>query len=233
MNASRWHRYLRFWRRDVRADIDDELRFHFEARIEELVSQGATPEDGRAQAIAEFGNVDEVRRGLHEIDDRLARRRDRLEWFDALRQDVVYSARSLRRTPAVSLTIIVTLALGLGANAAMFSLLDAIFVRPPGGVMRPAEVRRLWSQRRFTGGKQFWSGFDYASYDAMSATLGDQADLFAYTPPWAIAIGGGEDPPKAEVSGVDASYFRVLGVRPRMGRFFSPRKTELTRRPQS
>jgi predicted permease len=222
VSGSRWHGYLRFWRRDVRADIDDELRFHFDARIEELTAGGMSPAAARARAIAEFGDVDEVRRGLHEIDDRLARRRDRLEWLDALRQDVVYSARLLRRTPAVSLTIIVTLALGLGVNAAMFSFLDAIFVRPPAGVVRPAEVRRLWSQRRFTGGKQFWSGFDYASYGAMLATLGGQADLFTYTPPWPIAIGGGEDPPKAEVSSADANYFRVLGVRPAMGRFFSP-----------
>ena len=221
MTASRWYRYLRFWRRDVRADIDDELRFHFDARIEELVAQGATPDGARAQAIAEFGDVDEVRRGLHEIDDRLARRRDRAEWLDALRQDVVYSVRSLRRTPAVSLTIIVTLALGLGVNAAMFSLLDAIFVRPPAGVVRPAEVRRLWNERHFRSGTQFWSGFEYATYDAMLAALGDQADLFAYNQPILTAIGGGEDPPKANVSNANANFFRVLGVRPAMGRLYS------------
>lgn len=111
MTASRWYRYLRFWRRDVRADIDDELGFHFEARIDELTRQGMPPDAARARAIAEFGDVEEVRRGLRAIDDRLARRRDRADWLDALRQDVVYSLRSLRRTPAVSLTIIVTLAL--------------------------------------------------------------------------------------------------------------------------
>ncbi len=172
MTASRWYRYLRFWRRDVRADIDDELRFHFEARIEELVGQGATPEGARAQAIAEFGNVDEVRRGLHEIDDRLARRRDRLEWFDALRQDVVYSARSLRRTPAVSLTIIVTLALGLGVNAAMFSLLDTVFFRPPAGVVASERDRAACgSTIASRDGPKFWAGFDYTSYEAAVASM--------------------------------------------------------------
>ncbi len=222
MTASRLYRYLRFWRRDVRADIDDELRFHFEARIEELVAQGATHDAARAQAIIEFGDVEAVRRSLREIGDRVARRKDRGEWFDALRQDVVYSARSLRRTPVVSLTIVVTLALGLGVNAAMFSLLDAIFVRPPTGVARPAEVRRLWVERHFSNGPQFWPGFDYASYDALSATVGDRADLFAYRYPVSSAIGGGEDPPKANVSDATANYFRVLGVRPAMGRFYSP-----------
>jgi predicted permease len=220
--GQRWHRYLRFWRRDVHADIDDELRFHFDARIEELVAQGLTPDAARAQAMAEFGNVDEVRRGLHEIDDRLARRRGRAERLDALRQDVVYSVRSLRRAPTVSLTIILTLALGLGVNAAMFSLLDAIFVRPPAVVARPAEVRRLWNERTFSSGRQFWSGFDFEAYEAMKATLGGQADMFTYTPPWRIPTGGGEDPPTATVVSASSSYFRVLGIHPAMGRFYSP-----------
>jgi putative ABC transport system permease protein len=222
MTASRWYRYLRFWRRDVRADIDDELRFHFDARIEELVGQGMTARAARARAIAEFGDVEEVRRDLGEIGDRVARRRDRGEWFDALRQDVLYSVRSLRRTPAVSLTIIVTLALGLGVNAAMFSLLDAVFVRPPTGVARPRELRRLWAERHFSNGTQFWPGFDYASYDALSATLGDRAELFAYRYPVSSAIGEGEDPPTANVVAATANYFRVLGVHPAIGRFYSP-----------
>ena len=175
MTASRWYRYLRFWRRDVRADIDDELRFHFDARIEELIAGGMSPAAARAQAMAEFGDVDEVRRGLREIDDRLARRRDRLEWFDALRQDVVYAARSLRRAPAVSFTIIATLALGLGVNAAMFSLLDTVFFRPPAGVARPNEVDRLWFYYRFRDGSKFADWFDYTSYEAAVASMTGRA----------------------------------------------------------
>ena len=77
--------------------------------------------------MAEFGDVNVVRANLRDIDHRVARRRNRMEFVDGLRQDVVYAARSLRRTPVVALTIILTLALGLGVNAAMFSLLDVIF----------------------------------------------------------------------------------------------------------
>jgi predicted permease len=227
MSGSRWHRYLRFWRRDVRADIDDELRFHFEARIEELVAQGTAPERARAQAIAEFGDVDEVRRGLHEIDDRLARRRDRLEWFDALRQDVVYSARSLRRTPAVSLTIIVTLALGVGVNAAMFSLLDTVFFRPPAGVARPNEIERLWFYYRFRDGPKFWAGFDYTSYEAAVASMSGRAEMAVYRGPDRVALALGDDPPTASVEGASASYFRVLGLRPALGRFYTTEEDAL------
>ncbi len=119
----------------VNRDIDAELRFHFEARIEELVGQGMSRDDAHARAVEEFGDVNAVRSDLRAIDTRVARRRSRVEWLDGVRQDVVYAARSLRRAPAVSLTIILTLALGLGANAAMFSLLDVIFLRPPNGVV--------------------------------------------------------------------------------------------------
>ncbi len=121
----------------VQRDIDAELRFHFDARIEELVEQGMSRDDARKQAVSEFGDVDDVRANLRDIDQRVARKRSRADLLDGLRQDIVYAVRSLRRTPAVSLTIIATLALGLGANAAMFSLLDVIFLRPPAGVVAP------------------------------------------------------------------------------------------------
>ena len=124
----RWRRYLRFFRRDVQADIDDELRFHFEARIDELVAQGQSAESARAQAQEEFGDVGAVRRGLTRIGDRMAQRERRREWLGTWSQDVSYALRSLRRSPAMTITIVVTLALGLGLNTAIFSLLNSIFV---------------------------------------------------------------------------------------------------------
>jgi predicted permease len=230
MTASRWYRYLRFWRRDVRADIDDELRFHFDARVEELIGAGMSAVAARARAIEEFGDVDEVRRGLREIDDRLARRRDRADWFEALRQDVVYSVRSLRKAPAVSLTIIVTLALGLGVNAAMFSLLDAIFLRPPPGVAEPDQVRRVWADRsssrdinarRQAPDRYFWRGFDYLSFDAMRTALDGRAELALYQASLRLPLANGDDPPMAAVTSASSNYFKVLGARTQIGRFFS------------
>ena len=175
----------------------------------------------RAQAMAEFGNVDEVRRGLHEIDDRVARRRGRADWLDALRQDVVYAARSLRRTPVVSLTIIATLALGLGANAAMFSLLDAIFFKPPAAVTDPGEVRRLWYYYNFRNGSQFSRGFDYTSYQAVAEVVSGVAQTALYRGPDRVPLSSGDDPPTASVLGASASYFRLLGARAERGRFYA------------
>jgi predicted permease len=213
---------FRFWKPDVKRDIDDELRFHFEARIAELVSLGATPEAAREQAVAEFGDVDAVRTDLRVIDDRLVAQRRRADVLDGWRQDVTYAARSLRRTPAVSLAIVVTLALGLGANASMFSLLDVVLLRPPAGVAEPDGVRRLWSLHVFRSGAQYWSGYDYQGYMAVKQSLEGRADLAIYGGPDAFALGRGENPPKVNVSTASASYFSVLGVRPAFGRLYGP-----------
>src|SRR3954470_18962302 len=216
--SPRWYRYLRFWRRDIQADIDAEIRFHFDARIAELVESGLTPAEARARAIADFGDVREVRGSLREIDDRVARRRDRAESFDVLRQDLVYAARSLRRSPGLSLTVIITLALGLGVNAAMFSLLDVVFLRPPAGVADAADVRRVWSERQFSNGTQYWSGYDYRGYVAIARALGDKAVTTVYQHPISTPLAKGEDPPRADVSNVASNYFGVLGLRPLLGR---------------
>jgi putative ABC transport system permease protein len=206
----------------IQRDIDAELRFHFEARIDELVGQGTSRDDARAQAVAEFGDVNDVRANLREIDQRVARRRNRADLFDSIRQDLVYAARSLRRAPAVSLTVILTLALGLGVNAAMFSLLDVIFLRPPAGVVRPVDLRRVWSERTFVDGKKFWPGFNYSGFAALAKSLGEQADVSFYQAPQPRKLAKDENAPKAAVSGVPASYFRILGVKPQRGRFFAP-----------
>lgn len=218
---------FRSWRRDVRRDIEDELRFHFDARIAELVGQGMPPDNARAQAVAEFGDVDEVRSNLKAIDERVAAHRKRADLFDGLRQDVVYSARSLWRTPAVSLTIIVTLALGLGVNAAMFSLLDAILFRPPAGVAEPDGVRRLWQLITFRSGAQYWSGYGYPAYAAVEQALTGRADLALYRMPDSYPLGRSEEPPTIKVSGATASWFSLLGVRPALGRIYGPDEEQL------
>ena len=215
------------WRRDVRRDIDDELRFHFDARVGELIGQGVPAEAARVKAVAEFGDVDQVRSNLKDIDERVAAQKKRADVFDGLRQDFTYAARSLWNTPAVSLTIILTLALGLGVNAAMFSLLDAILFRPPAGVLESAEVRRLWNLRTFRSGAQYWSGYDYSTYAAVQQSLADGAELALYESPDQLPLGRGEEPPKINVSPASASYFSVLRARPALGRVYAPDEDRL------
>ena len=213
----------------IHRDIDAELRFHFEARIEELVEQGMTREAARAHAHTEFGDLEATRASLREIDRRVAKRRNRAEILDALMQDLRYSARSLRRAPAVSLTIILTLALGIGVNAAMFSLLDAIYFRPPAGVVDPESIRRVWVERRTPEGPAFMAIFDYASYAAVARALESRAEATIFTMPKKQPIGRGENVPTVREGGIGPNFFSMLGVKPAIGRFFSKEEAEISR----
>jgi predicted permease len=157
----------------------------------------------------------------------LARRRRTIDAFEGMWHDIAYAARSLRRAPAVSLTIIITLALGLGVNAAMFSLLDVIFLRPPAGVEQPSAMRRVWAERRFSSGAQYWSGFDYTQFEAISKAIAGHADATLYRWPEEKKLGRGENVPKATVAPAAASYFPLLGVKPQLGRFYQPDEDRL------
>src|SRR5690348_11469086 len=140
MAEAAWRRYLRFWRSNVDADVDAELRFHFDERVEALLASGLAPEKARRQAEREFGDVDAVRDHLRAIDRRVDANRSRTWRWEQWRQDFVYSARGLKRTPVVALTVVVTLALGIGVNTTLFSLLDRVFLRMPDGVTAPREL---------------------------------------------------------------------------------------------
>jgi putative ABC transport system permease protein len=224
-----WRRYLRFWGSSVQSDIDAELRFHFDARISELVAQGVELAAARAQAVEEFDDVSNVSEALRDIDGRMARRHSRVEWISGVKDDVVYGIRSLRRAPAVTATIILTLALGLGVNAAMFSFLDQVFGRYPAGVAKPETVHRLWSTRHFGdhADVMFWPRFDYKAYAAVTEAVGDRARTAIYGPPTQLKLGTGEQPPKAWVTYAGTGYFELLGVRMSAGRFFSTEENRL------
>lgn len=215
------------FRMSVRGDVDRELRFHLDLRVEELMARGHSRDEATALAVAEFGDVDAVRTALVEMDQRTDRRQRRLERLAAVWQDLAYASRALRRTPAVSLTIIVTLALGIGANAAMFSLLDVIYLRPPAGVVEPEAVRRVWSERHFSSGARFWPGFDYAGYAAIDEAVDGRAATTLYRTPEKLALARGENAPTVNASGAAASYFGVLGLRPHLGRFYLPDEDRL------
>lgn len=220
MRDAKWRRYLRFWRHDVAADVDDELRFHLGERVEALVAAGLTRDAARRRAEEEFGNVHAVRRGLQEIDERVMATRRRANRLERWWQDVAYSARALRRTPGVSLTVIVTLALGIGLNATLFSLLDRIFLRPPAGVVRPDEVRRLYWSGRGPGGTVALGYFAIPLVDDIRDAASSIAGVTTYRLDRAHF---GDDPDEVHtiVEYTGANYFTLLGVRPAYGRFFA------------
>src|ERR1700735_2865893 len=94
-----WRRYLRFWRPEIDRDIDEELAFHLDERVEELMALRIPPDEALRQARAELGDASILRAGLKEIDGRIASRRASAEWWGALAGDVRHTLRGFKRTP--------------------------------------------------------------------------------------------------------------------------------------
>jgi putative ABC transport system permease protein len=216
---SAWLRYLDFFRRDPRADAGDEVRFHIEMRTRDYLARGMTPEEARRAAEADFGpgSPDRVVEEVASIDTRIEKRRERAEWWDALVRDVRVGMRSLRRSPAFTLTAVLTAGLGIGVTAAIVSAGYAILVRP-----LPFSQHRLVAIYSENPGRA-WTRVNISWGDYLSWREGNRAfdDIGIWT--WGSFTLADQDSAAQRINGarVSASLFRVLGVQPAIGRHFA------------
>jgi putative ABC transport system permease protein len=228
MGEATWRRYLRFLRSDIDADLDDELRFHFEERLDALIAGGLTSEEARLQAEYEFADLSAVRPALRQIDARVHAGRMRADRWDAWWQDVSYAARLLRRMPGFSLTVIVTLALGIGVNATLFSVLDRVFLRMPAGVARPEQVRRLyWTGLGNGDVPSAFATFSIPVANAVDDAVRGHATTTVYQK--GTERFGEESERTTVVTRAGPRYFSLLGIHPAFGRLFSPDEERLDR----
>ena len=143
--ARRIFRVGRFMGTDaVEHELDQELRFHIENTIEDLTAQGLSAEEARAEASRRFGDIESYAKTLATLDQQRIRRQSLWDFLAGVGQTVRHALRTLRRSPTLSIGIIATFALGIGANATMFSVIDRLLLRPPAGSFSnrgPAECR--------------------------------------------------------------------------------------------
>ncbi len=149
----------------------------------------------------------------------------RMTWLgvlDPLRQDLSYAWRSVVRTPGFTVLVVLTLSLGLGATAALFSLLDRLYLRPPPGISDPSTLRRVWVTHFNTGDDMPFAaeGMSYQRFSAVAAAASDPASVAAYYTDNNLRLGPGRSAPRLRAIYASANYFTVLGVGPALGRFF-------------
>jgi putative ABC transport system permease protein len=207
--------------RRVQRDVDDEIRFHIESRVAELVAAGTPPDHAREIATREFGDVVEARAEIARVDQRRLTRARRQSWRETFAQDVAYAARSLRKQPGFGAVVVLVLALGIGANVTMFDVIDRLLLRAPAHVVDPEHLTSVAIGRTVDGELRTQSTLSYPVY----ADLRAQTDAFqqvAVYAPVDLAFGRGADARELRGVRVTANYFATLGLRPAVGRFFLP-----------
>ena len=222
MTPPAWRRYIRFWGEDVRADVDDELAFHIEMRTRDNAAAGMTPEEARAEALSRFGDVGGIAGECRTIDDRVQRRRRRVELVDTVLQDLRYAARSLARSTGFTAAAVLTLALGIGATTALFSVVHGVLLRP---LPYPDSERivRAW-QVNAEGNRGNVSDANFADLRAGSRSFAALAEMALST---AVSVTGGDEPVRVPQARVSREFLAVMGVQPARGRAFLPEEQQL------
>jgi len=210
------------WKVPLDQEVDEELAFHVEMRTRELIERGVAPAVAREMVLARLGDVGRLRRTC--VD--LGRKRDRemrlTQWLDECRSDVRYAIRQLKAAPGFTLVAAVTLALGIGANSAMFALADAALFRPlPFRDPDRLVIVDEWGPQQHSRSRV--ELLNFREWSRQSRTFESMAAI------WTTGAGGGPTMTAADgtleiapAQSVTASFFDVLGIRPIAGRTFRP-----------
>ncbi len=208
---------------DARLDADEELASHLAERAGLLEARGFSPDEARAEARRRLGASEA---GARDALRRSARRRDRrlsiLEWFGGWRADAAYVCRGARREPGFFAFVVLTLALGIGANAAMFGVVDRLLLRGPAHVVDPGRVVRLfWTMRAASGGERTVATLDMTLYANLVAESHAFSAIGQFNGPSEMLFGPEDNLRFVQRTDATPGFFTVLGARPALGRFFT------------
>jgi len=202
----------------VQSEVDHEIELHLELRIAQLMETGLSRDEATRIAHERFGPMDDARESLGSLATTRETHMRLTERIDALRQDLSYTLRQIRRGPGFALAVIATLGLGIGANATMFGAIDQLLLKSPAHVVDPSRVVTAALVRRTSPRPQQVLSFaiyrDLRQSPAAFQTVG----LFRAAN---MDVGAGAETRSVSGALVSADFFRALGTRPALGRFFS------------
>jgi predicted permease len=198
-------------------ELDEEMRLHLELRSQQQIASGLTPEAAHRSAQQRFGNITRIKEKSHMTWG--------WDWLETFLQDAGYGLRSMLRTPAITVVALISLALGIGANTAIFSFLDAVMLRAL-PVKDPQRLVKL--------GADDWNGITdsfactelysypfYRQFQHKNAVFSDTAAIFSMINDVHGFVDNRHEPEMIHVQTVSGTYFQTLGVDARMGRIFN------------
>ena len=200
-----------FWKDRVERELSEELRFHLEKLIEENVAKGMAPEEARYAAMREIGGVEQIKEECRDM--------RRVNYIESLLQDLRYGLRQLRRNPGFTAVAVITLALGIGANTAIFSVIDGVMLRPLPYPHPQQLVRLTWgggSRSRDLYAAQFQFYRDHgAAFQAVGA--------YRWLKTLKLETGKGSE--WVQSLQVTSGFLPTLGINPVLGRNFLSEET--------
>jgi predicted permease len=206
-----WLRLRTLFRRNRSAQrLEDEIQFHLEQQIAENIATGMSPEEARYAAMRAFGNPTLLKEETRETWGWL--------WLEHLAQDLRHGVRMLRKNPGFAAVTVLTLALGIGANSAIFSVIEAVLLRP----LPYKDPSRLVvvADREAPAD----AGFLYKDFEACKSQVRSFENLAAYyrdSGNSRVTLTAGSEPESVQGAFVSSEFFPTLGVQPQLGRFFN------------
>jgi len=210
-------RVFRIWRNpraSLEADVREELETHVAMWTEHLITRGMSREEAERTARARFGSFDAA---LGRLYDSARRRETRMQFHERwsmVSHDVVFALRQARRQPVFTIIALLTFALGIGANTAMFSVVRGVLLRPL-PFRDPSRLAAVWPSRAISNAELLFMQRESRSLQSVAAlSLG-----------WGIAMTGAGEPRQLHAARVSVNFFDLLGVHPAFGRSLAPNES--------
>jgi putative ABC transport system permease protein len=202
-----------------REDVEREIALHLDLRAKEFEASGMSPEAAREAALEAFGDRMEIESEVTEIHERTVERQRSREWTGELRQDLRVGFRMLRRSPAFAIVAVLTLAIGIGANTAIFSVVRSVLLRPL-PYPNPEQLVQVWTDHRALGRSEpeWLAPPDFIDLRDGNTTFSAMA---AYQG-WGPDLTGTGDPESLTGMAVGGNFFSLLGATPTLGRLIEP-----------